>query len=167
MKCSVRRRDGKPCQAAAIKDGRCLFHARDAKLTRALKQGRVSGGLVMQRFSKCPTLPESTPAVRLASPQDILELLSETVTQVRTGLLDRGIAQVVAQLASVAQRCFGAGESLPLPNVEFVVYAPRDTRIPCACVGTGAADANCTQCDGSGYLLDNNREHLSASREAS
>ena len=163
MKCSVRRRDGKPCQAAAIKDGRCLFHARDAKLTRALKQGRVSGGLVMQRFSKCPTLSESTPAVRLTSPQDILELLSAPISQVRTGLLDRGIAQVIAGLASVAQRCLQP-EPYHEANVAFIVHAPSG-RIPCACVETGTADATCIQCSGSGYLPESN-ERLSAGADA-
>jgi len=150
-KCSAKRRDGAPCKANAIDGEYRLFHSRSAKLTRSLARGRSSGGL--QRCVKGLTLPNDAPDVTFETPRDIVNLLAQTISRVQRGQLSTQVASCIASLASVARATLQP-EQFQQANVEFVVHAPSDLRIPCGhCLENGEPDRACRECKGSGFLL--------------
>jgi hypothetical protein len=90
--------DGRRCEAAPVRGERwCCFH--HPGLAEKRKQAQSAGGKTQARKA----LSEA-PLVRLDSRDAIIDLLSETVQQVRTGQLDPKIANAVGYLCNVIRQ---------------------------------------------------------------
>ena len=82
-RCKHIKDDGNQCQARKVHGSAyCFFHdpARAAERAAA----RQAGG----RKGKAPVLPPDTPLLPVRTASDVIELLAETIHQVRTGTLD-------------------------------------------------------------------------------
>ena len=93
--CSALKEDGTPCQAAALPEsGFCFFHDPSKEAERRVVQ--TEGG----RQGRMRTLGEETPDINFRDCKDVLALLSETINQVRKGLIEPRIANSVGYLAN-------------------------------------------------------------------
>ena len=122
--CSASRADGSPCGARARPGGRlCLFH--DPRCKSARDAGRRAGG--QRRCQPRATVPVESYAMELRSVEDVCELLSGTIRDVRTGRLDPKLANTVGYLASVLVRALEVGRlEERLAALELVLGAGAD-----------------------------------------
>jgi hypothetical protein len=105
-KCKFRKKDGSSCGANAQPgNGLCVFHdpARAADGQRARRAGGV------KRSRPAPVLPLDTPDHPLASPNDVSQLLANSINQLRRGELDPRVANSVGYLATVLLRALEQG----------------------------------------------------------
>jgi hypothetical protein len=99
--CHVLTRDGTRCQAAALPDSRfCFFHDPSKKVER--REAQAEGG----RQNRMKTLDAGAPDISIRDCKDVMALLSETINQVRKGLIDPRIANSVGYLANQLVRVF-------------------------------------------------------------
>jgi hypothetical protein len=90
--------DGTPCQANALKDSDlCFFH--DPASEDKRQAARKAGG--HERSKKASVLPPDTPNLPLKTSADVVELLAETINQVRRGDIDPRISNAVGYLAGI------------------------------------------------------------------
>ena len=106
--CTAKKHDGTSCQAAAL-PGRafCFFH--DPARASARRKAQSRGGLA----NRMATLPPDAPAVKIADALDAIDLICETVSQVRRGEIDPRVANSVGFLTNVL---FGVSCKPPLPK---------------------------------------------------
>src|ERR1700676_2111747 len=91
--------DGSQCQAAALRNSDfCFFH--DPSKDAERRESCAAGG----RQNRMKTLDTATSDVKIEDCGDVVELLSETINQVRKGLIDPRIANSVGYLANIAVR---------------------------------------------------------------
>lgn len=101
MQCKHAKLNGEPCQAHALPGKRCCtFHEPALKQNRA--EGRKRGGV--NRSRPAATLPPETPDAPLSTVDDIINLLGQTVHQVRTGQLSVNAANSIGVLSGVLLR---------------------------------------------------------------
>lgn len=105
-KCDFKKSNGGQCGADA-QTGKvlCVFHdpARSADGRRARRAGGVNR-------SRLPVvLPVDTPDHSLASPNDVANLLAQSINQLRRGELDLRIANGIGYLSSVLLRALEQG----------------------------------------------------------
>lgn len=102
--CKATRRDGEPCRAPALAGGYCAFH--DPAKAEAFKGGRAKGG----HAGKLATLatvkpwrgqPGDVEVLKTVAPVELVNLLCETIDDVRTGAIDPKVANAVGYLAGV------------------------------------------------------------------
>ena len=107
MKCKATRKDGKPCQAEARQGAPyCFFHDPDPVVTEDRHDSKVKGG----KSGKLATLATVKPwrgvvgdvdVMRAVSPVELVNLLCETIDDVRTGAVAPQVANSVGYLAGV------------------------------------------------------------------
>jgi len=88
--------DGTQCRARKVRGSEyCFFHdpARAAERAAA----RQAGG----RKGKAPVLPPDTPLRPVRTAVDVIELLGETIHQVRTGGLDPRVGNCIGYLSGI------------------------------------------------------------------
>ena len=104
-RCAAMKDDGSPCQATRMHGSAfCFFHDPEKAAERAVAQ-RTGG-----RRGRAAVLPAETPACRVRGPQDVTELLSETINQVRTGVLDPRVGNCIGYLAGIVLKAVDQGE---------------------------------------------------------
>jgi CRP-like cAMP-binding protein len=103
--CKAITKDGKPCRGNAQK-GRdtCFFH--DPEKTEAVKAAQVKGGTSIKVIDPKVYKPwRGTPGdmtvMRSPGPGDVVNLLADTIDEVKTGLIDPRIATAVGYLAGM------------------------------------------------------------------
>lgn len=103
--CKSTTKGGERCQAPAI-DGSsfCFFH--DPDLADERQRAQSSGG----RNGATRTLPPSTPDLSVASSRDVVDLLSDTINQVRRGAIDPRVGNAVGYLANILLKAFEQGD---------------------------------------------------------
>ncbi len=107
--CRASTKAGSPCRACpAPGKSFCTFHDPRPAAAAAQATARQEGG--RRRSLPRAALPTDLPDITVAGVRDIGPLLSETINQVRKGLLDPRIANTVGYLASVLIRAFEVGD---------------------------------------------------------
>ena len=97
--------DGSQCKAAAMRDSDfCFFHDPSKRAER--REARAAGG----RQNRMKTLDAAASDVKIRDCGDVVELLSETINQVRKGLIDPRVGNSVGYLANIAVRVFEQNE---------------------------------------------------------
>ena len=119
--CQALKLDGSRCQAVTLPGSNfCFFHDPTMKETR--QAGRSLGG----RQTQMKTLDPASPDVNIKDCQDVARLLSETINQVRKGVLDPRVANSVGYLANVLIRAAEQGETeRRLNELESIVKTSR------------------------------------------
>lgn len=109
-KCKGKRKDGKPCQATAQTDnGYCIHH--DPDLAEQRQQWKRDGG----KAGTLATLRTPKPWRRLdgegdvtisrtTGPSELIDLLADTIDEVKMGEIDPKIANSVGYLAGVMMK---------------------------------------------------------------
>lgn len=93
--CERLKPDGARCQAAALPDSDfCFFH--DPLKEDERREAQAAGG----RQNRMKTLGASAPDIAVRDCKDVVALLSETINQVRKGIIDPRIANSVGYLAN-------------------------------------------------------------------
>lgn len=102
--CKALRKDGAPCKAPALSSGFCAFH--DNGRADVFREGRIKGG----KAGKLATLTEVKPwrgqpgdvdVMQSATPVELVNLLCDTIDDVRTGAIDPRVANSVGYLVGV------------------------------------------------------------------
>jgi hypothetical protein len=97
--------DGLRCQAAALLDSNfCFFH--DPSKVAERREAHSAGG----RQNRMKTLDAGASDVKIKDSGDVVALLSDTINQVRKGLIDPRIANSVGYLANITVRVFAQEE---------------------------------------------------------
>jgi hypothetical protein len=103
--CKAAKPDGSGCQAAALPESEfCFFHDPTKADERRAAQSR--GG----SQNKLKTLADTLPDVKIADCEDVVEILSETINQVRKGQIDPRVANAVGYLATVLIKAAEQGD---------------------------------------------------------
>ena len=94
--CTAKKSDGTDCHAAALPGlPFCFFHSPKHVAQRRDAQSR--GGLA----NRMATLPADVPDVKVEHGKDVVELLCQTINQVRRGEIDPRIANTVGYLSNI------------------------------------------------------------------
>ncbi len=108
MKCKGRNRHGKSCQANALTDSEyCFFHDPKKKAARAAAQ--KAGGVERSRCLANAVLCTAK-TVRLDSTESVIDLLSATINQARTGKIGLKVANTVGYLSQILLKALDQGE---------------------------------------------------------
>ncbi len=103
--CEFVKDSGERCRARPLIGSRlCFFH--DPDKASALKAAKQKGG----RARKAATLPKETPDFEIKSADDVVALLSETISQVRRGEVDPKVANAVGYLSGIILRARDQGD---------------------------------------------------------
>jgi hypothetical protein len=94
--CKAKKPDSTPCQSAALPGSDfCFFH--DPAKEDKRREAQSLGG----RQNRTKILGIEAPNVKIESCHDIVPLLSETINQVRKGLIDPRAANAIGYLSNV------------------------------------------------------------------
>jgi len=105
QQCEGVKPDGSRCFAAALPDSTfCFFH--DPSKATERHEAHAAGG----RQNHMKTLGTGTPDVEIKDCRDVVALLSDTINQVRKGLIDPRIANSVGYLANQVVRVLTQNE---------------------------------------------------------
>ena len=97
--------DGNQCRATKLRGSKyCFFHDPAKAGERAAAQ--QAGG----RNGRAAVLPPDAPHRRVKTAAEVIDLLSETINQVRTGQLDPKVGNCVGYLSSVILRAIEQGD---------------------------------------------------------
>jgi hypothetical protein len=97
-KCRHIKRDGSRCRANTRHGSEfCFFHDPASALAR--DAARKAGGI--ERSRKAAVLPPDTPNKSVTGAADVVDLLAETINQVRRGELDARVAYTIGHLAGI------------------------------------------------------------------
>jgi hypothetical protein len=95
--CRYKPRDGRQCKAKAQTGAEfCFFH--DPALGEERTAARRAGGIARTRKV---TLPTDLPTKRLQTAADVVELLGDTINQVRRGELDLRVSNAIGYLSGI------------------------------------------------------------------
>jgi len=107
--CKAVTKQGKPCKAIAQSGSDyCFFH--DPNKSDKHKEARQKGGKNRCFPPTRTTLPKKTVDVVITSADDVISLLSETISQVRRGDIDPKVANSINQCANVILRAREQGD---------------------------------------------------------
>jgi hypothetical protein len=95
-RCAAKKPDGARCQAAALPGSHCCFFHDPSKATARRKAQSLGGS-----GNRMKTLPAHTPEVTVEDSGDVVQLLSQTINQVRRGEIDPRVANAVGYLANI------------------------------------------------------------------
>jgi len=119
--CKHVKADGTRCRARKVHaSAYCFFHdpARAAERAAA----RQAGG----RKGKAAVLPPETPLLPVRTAGDVIELLGETIHQVRTGTLDPRVGNCIGYLSAIVLKATEQGEmEQRLAALEAIVAGQR------------------------------------------
>jgi hypothetical protein len=103
--CKAKKPDGASCQSAALLGSDfCYFH--DPAKAAERREAQALGG----RQNRMKTLGTAAPDVKVKNCGDVVALLSETINQVRKGVIDPRVANAVGYLANVLIKAFEQDE---------------------------------------------------------
>ncbi len=103
--CKASKSDGSKCKVAALTDSEfCFFH--DPSRTADRKAAQSLGG----HGNRMKTLDPGIPDVKIQNSGDTIALLSETINQVRKGIIEPRVANAVGYLANIAMRALEQNE---------------------------------------------------------
>ncbi|MDH3890941.1 MAG: hypothetical protein OEV49_07625 [candidate division Zixibacteria bacterium] len=109
QQCKQIKIDGKRCRGRAVTGSKfCFFH--DPKRAKQRQAAQRKGGINRLRPDKVTVLPSNTLDAVLRTADDVCQLLSDTINQVRKGVLDVKIANSVGYLAGVILKARSQGE---------------------------------------------------------
>lgn len=101
--CKATKADGSPCTAKAIQGGDfCFFHDPDKKDEAKIAQSK--GGqskAVLWTVKPWRGLEGETTIMRAPAPEEIINLLADTIDEVKTGKIDPKVSNAVGYLAGV------------------------------------------------------------------
>ena len=103
--CGHTKDDGTPCRAVRVHGSEfCFFHdpARAAQRAAARRTGGQHG--------RAAVLPADTPARAVKTAADVIDLLSETINQVRVGAVDPRVGNCVGYLAGIILKAVEQGD---------------------------------------------------------
>jgi hypothetical protein len=107
-RCKARNRDGKPCRCnPPLGKEFCYFH--DPELADIRRQHQSKGGENALRV-RYPRLPADTPDVDLKSAEDVRVLMSDTISRLRRGEMDRPVCATIGYLAQMVLKSKEQGE---------------------------------------------------------
>jgi hypothetical protein len=97
--CKASKENGSRCEATRLADSDyCYFH--DPSKAAERREAQALGG----QHNRMRTLDEAAPDIRVENTGDVLALLSETINQVRKGVIDPRVANAVGYLANLQIR---------------------------------------------------------------
>jgi hypothetical protein len=97
--------DGSPCEAAAMRESDfCFFH--DPSKAAERHEAHAAGG----RQNRMKTLEAGASDVEVSDSSKLLELLSQTINQVRKGTIDPRVANSVGYLAGITAKVLNQNE---------------------------------------------------------
>jgi len=103
--CTGKKSNGMDCHASALPGSRfCFFHSPEHAAARRDAQSR--GGLA----NRMATLPADAPNVKVENCADVVELLCQTISQVRRGEIDPRVANGVGYLVNIILTATGQRE---------------------------------------------------------
>jgi hypothetical protein len=101
IQCKAKKQDGVSCQSAALLSSDfCYFH--DPARAAERREAQALGG----RQSRLNTLGTAAPDVKVKHCGDVVALISETINQVRKGVIDPRVANAVGYLANILIKAF-------------------------------------------------------------
>jgi hypothetical protein len=104
-RCNARKPDGTSCKSSALPGSNfCFFH--DPAKAAERREAQALGG----RQTRINTLDATAPDVKVKDCGDVVALISETINQVRKGMIDPRIANSVGYLANVLIKAFEQDE---------------------------------------------------------
>jgi len=120
-RCEHVKADGKHCRAWKLHGSDyCFFHDPAKAAERA--SARQAGG----RKGKAAVLPPETPLLPVRTAGEVIELLAETIHQVRTGQLDPRVGNCIAYLSGIVLKATEQGEmEQRLAALEAIVAGQR------------------------------------------
>ena len=105
--CLFTKEDGERCRARAMRDSEyCFFH--DPATLERRRAARRAGGI--ERSKKAAVLPADAVDCPLESVGHIVELLAQTINQVRKGTADPRVGNSVGYLAGIMLKALDIGE---------------------------------------------------------
>ncbi len=97
--CKANKSDGSKCEVVALTDSEfCFFHDPSSAADREAAQSLGGQG------NRMKTLDPGVPDVKIQNSGELLALLSETINEVRKGVIDPRVANAVGYLANIAMR---------------------------------------------------------------
>ena len=103
--CQAMKQSGEGCQAAALpRSAFCYFHDPAKAIER--REAQALGG----RQNHIRALDAAAPDVKVEDCGDVVALVSETINQVRKGMIDPRVANSVGYLANVLIKAFERDE---------------------------------------------------------
>ena len=104
--CQETKAGGSQCEASALTGSRfCYFHDPSKAHERQLAQR--AGGIARSR--QCAVLPRETPDRQVRKISDVVEVLGETLNQVRRGQIDPKVANSVAYISGILLKALERG----------------------------------------------------------
>jgi len=104
--CVANKPDGSRCQVSALSGSDfCFFHAPSTAVERKAAQSLGGQG------NRMKVLDPGTPDVKIENTRDLLDLLSLTMSQVRTGRIDPKTATTLGYLLDIAMRLIRQNEN--------------------------------------------------------
>ena len=101
MKCEFINDSGEKCEANAVKDGEfCFFHNPDIS-DEEKREAQTKGGA-----NRALTIANPLPAIQLATPNDAVLLIADTINRVRAGTLDIRVANCLGFLSDKLLKAF-------------------------------------------------------------
>jgi hypothetical protein len=95
-RCQHLKKNGERCNALSMSGSKfCFFHNPDRK--KEIREAQRKGG----RQGKIATLGEKTPDVIIQTPDDLIRLLAESISQVRRGDIDPRVANAIGYLSGM------------------------------------------------------------------
>jgi hypothetical protein len=129
--CKASKRDESPCQAATLAGSDfCFFH--DPSQAAARREAQALGG----RQNRMKTLDRSGPDAELEDCRDVAALMSETINQVRKGVIDPRIANAVGYLANILIKAMEQGKLESRIEILELLVKGRSQPIPDLITGT-------------------------------
>jgi hypothetical protein len=101
MQCEFTRPDGRPCGAPAMVGTTYCYLHNPAISAEEKRAAQVRGGR-----THAPVLSAPLPAIPINAPLDVVTLLADTVSRVRSGELDHRLANCICALAGQLLRAF-------------------------------------------------------------
>jgi hypothetical protein len=104
-RCNAQKPDGTSCNSPALPGSNfCFFH--DPAKAAERREAQALGG----RQNRIKTLDTTAPDVKVEDCGDVVALISETINQVRKGMIDPRVANSVGYLANVLIKAFEQDE---------------------------------------------------------
>jgi hypothetical protein len=103
--CKASKPNGSRCEATALAGSDfCFFH--DPSRAADRREAQALGG----QHNRMRTLDQALPDVKIENSGDVTALLSQTINQVRKGMIDPRVANAVGYLANLVIKTFEQNE---------------------------------------------------------
>lgn len=121
MKCEKIKGDGQQCDANAVKESEyCYFHNPDIS-DEEKREAQSNGGK-----TKALTLKDPLPEIKLATPDDAVMLIADTIKRVRAGELDIRTANCLGFLSDKLLKAFEVSQLNSRVDLVGQVIGKRD-----------------------------------------